>query len=218
MAKRTATDPTACGSRLQATRGRASGYLPLRVNLRGGLCVGRVDVAGRMDALDDQTIRAFLREEAPRLVAALTLIAGSREAAEDAMQEALARAWDRSERGEEIRSLGAWVTTVALNHARNAARRGRFDLRLLGRLGRSPGVAAPTGDRVDLGRALSQLPVRQREVTVLHYYLDMDVRTVADTLGVHEGTVKTSLHRARAALAATLSADETEEVTHDGRR
>jgi RNA polymerase sigma-70 factor (ECF subfamily) len=134
------------------------------------------------------------------------------------MQEALARAWDRSERGEEIRSLGAWVTTVALNHARNAARRGRFDLRLLGRLGRSPGVAAPTGDRVDLGRALSQLPVRQREVTVLHYYLDMDVRTVADTLGVHEGTVKTSLHRARAALAATLSADETEEVTHDGRR
>jgi RNA polymerase sigma-70 factor (ECF subfamily) len=170
-----------------------------------------------VEQLDDQTIRAFLREEAPRLVAALTLIAGSREAAEDAMQEALARAWDRSERGEEIRSLGAWVTAVALNHARNAARRGRFDLLLRGRLGRSPAVAAPTGDRIDLGRALWRLPARQREVTVLHYYLDMDVHSVAEVLGVHEGTIKTSLHRARSALAATLSADETEEVTHDGR-
>jgi RNA polymerase sigma-70 factor (ECF subfamily) len=175
------------------------------------------DDAERPDTLDDQTIRAFLREEAPRLVAALTLIAGSREAAEDAMQEALARAWDRSERGEEIRSLGAWVTTVAINHARNAARRGRFDLLLRGRLGRSPSVAAPTGDRVDLARGLAQLPVRQREVTVLHYYLDMDIRTVAETLGVHEGTVKTSLHRARAALAAALGADENEEVMRDGR-
>jgi DNA-directed RNA polymerase specialized sigma24 family protein len=146
--------------------------------------------------LDDQTIRAFLREEAPRLVAALGLISGSREAAEDALQEALARAWERSERGEEIRSLGAWVTTVALNLARNSARRGRFDL----------------------GRALAALPLRQREVTVLRYYLDLDVRAIADSLGVHEGTVKTSLHRARRALAAELGADETEEVAHDGRR
>jgi RNA polymerase sigma factor (sigma-70 family) len=168
--------------------------------------------------LDDQTIRAFLREEAPRLVAALGLITGSREAAEDALQEALARAWERSERGEEIRSLGAWVTTVGLNIARNTARRGRFDLLLRGRLRRPDAVAAPTGDRVDLGRALAALPVRQREVTVLRYYLDLDVRAIADSLGVHEGTVKTSLHRARRALAAELGADETEEVTHDGRR
>jgi RNA polymerase sigma-70 factor (ECF subfamily) len=150
------------------------------------------------------------------LVAALSLIAGSREAAEDAMQEALARAWDRSERGEEIRSLGAWVTAVALNHARNAARRRRFDQRLRRRLGRSHEVEAPSGDRIDLSRALSGLPARQRETTVLHYYLDMDVQTIADTLGVHVGTVKTSLHRARIALATALGVDEAEEVSHDG--
>jgi RNA polymerase sigma factor (sigma-70 family) len=120
-------------------------------------------------------------------VAALGLITGSREAAEDALQEALARAWERSERGEEIRSLGAWATIVALNLARNSARRGRFDLLLRGRLRRLDTVAAPTGDRVDLGRALAALPVRQREVTVLRYYLDLDVRAIADSLGVHEG-------------------------------
>lgn len=133
------------------------------------------------------------------------------------MQEALARAWERSERGEEIRSLGAWVTTSALNLARNSARRVRFEAVLRRRLRRSPHAPAPTGDRIDLGRALAGLPGRQREVTVLHYYLDLDVRTIAVTLGVHEGTVKTSLHRARRALAAELGADETEEVAHDGR-
>ncbi|HKN79817.1 MAG TPA: sigma factor [Actinomycetota bacterium] len=46
------------------------------------------------------------------MVAAVALTSGSRPAAEDAVQEALLRAWERSEKGEEIDSLQAWVTTV----------------------------------------------------------------------------------------------------------
>ena len=62
------------------------------------------------DLLDEGTIREFLVATYPRLVAAVALISGSRAAAEDAVQEALARAWERSERGEQIESLPAWVT------------------------------------------------------------------------------------------------------------
>jgi len=47
-------------------------------------------------------------------------------------------------------------------------------------------------------------------VVVLHYHLGFPMGEVAGTLGVSEGTVKTSLHRARRALARALRLDEEE--------
>ncbi|HKZ76153.1 MAG TPA: hypothetical protein VJ259_05765, partial [Actinomycetota bacterium] len=58
-----------------------------------------------LELIDEIAIREFLYGDYPRLVAGVALVAGSRPAAEDAVQEALARAWERSERGEEIESL-----------------------------------------------------------------------------------------------------------------
>ncbi|TMK96344.1 MAG: SigE family RNA polymerase sigma factor, partial [Actinobacteria bacterium] len=66
--------------------------------------------------MDEQTIRGFLATDYPRLVAAVSLACGSRAAAEDAVQEALARAW---ERGEHIEALRAWVMKVAINLVRS---------------------------------------------------------------------------------------------------
>jgi RNA polymerase sigma-70 factor (ECF subfamily) len=143
-------------------------------------------------------------------VGAVALVAGSRAVAEDAVQEALARAWERTERGEDIDSLPAWVTRTAMNLSRSAFRRLRAELRARER----PAASAPTAEaagaevRADLARALAALPRRQREVVGLHYHLGLPVGEVAGTLGVSEGTVKTSLHRARRALARALRPDE----------
>ena len=124
----------------------------------------------------------------------MTLVAGSRAAAEDAVQEALARAWERSQRGERIESLGAWVTRVAMNLSKSRLRRIRAEARARERVVAAPerSVAAQSGDRVDVERALAALPRRQREATVLRYYLGFDVDEVAEVLGVHEGTAKTT--------------------------
>jgi RNA polymerase sigma-70 factor (ECF subfamily) len=73
-------------------------------------------------------------------------------------------------------------------------------------------VPEPTTDAVDLRRGLSKLSPRQREVTVLRYYLDLDVTEIASLLGVSEGTVKTQLHRARTSLARALGEQELEEA------
>ena len=135
----------------------------------------------------------------------MALITGSRAAAEDAVQEALARAWERSERGEQIESLPAWVTRVAMNLSNSRLRRMRIEAKHRVDVARVVADAGATSDsRIDVGRALAALPHRQREVTVLRYYLGLNVSEIAQTLELNEGTVKTSLFRARKALAAVL--------------
>jgi RNA polymerase sigma-70 factor (ECF subfamily) len=144
-------------------------------------------------------------------VAAVALIAGSHDAAEDAVQEALARAWERSDT-DAIGSLPAWVTRVSLNLAKSRLRRIRAEATAKQRLGAAAEQhAAPGGMRTDVERALGTLPRRQREVTVLRYYLGMDVAEIARTLGVSDGTVKTQLFRARQALARELGEEADEE-------
>ena len=161
-------------------------------------------------------IRDFLATTYPRLVAAVALITGNYAAAEDVVQEALARAWERSDRGEQIDSLPAWVTKVAMNLSKSRLRRGRVESRAHDRLGAqrpsNPGNITEYG--LDLDRALAELPRRQREVVVLHYYLGFDVRDAARSLGVSQGTVKTSLFRARQSIAAALGQNDSEEADH----
>lgn len=67
-------------------------------------------------------------------------------------------------------------------------------------------------ERVDVARALAGLPRRQREATVLRYYLALSVEEIAATLGVSEGAAKTTLFRARQALAETLGEHDMEEA------
>jgi RNA polymerase sigma factor (sigma-70 family) len=149
----------------------------------------------------------------------VALVCGSRATAEDAVEEALARAWERSERGERIESLRAWVFKVATNLVRSGFRRlaaeRRAKTRLEGGRHRQDGLGSAdrSNDLVDLRRALARLPTRQREATVLRYYLDMDVREIAEALGVNEGTAKTTLFRARQALATALGEHDEEEAT-----
>jgi RNA polymerase sigma-70 factor (ECF subfamily) len=152
-------------------------------------------------------------------VVAVALTCGSYPAAEDAVQEALVRAWQREHRGAPIDSLEAWVATVALNLSRSGIRRAIVERKVKHRLATDvPASAAAAGDTVDLERALARLPRRQRETAVLRYLLEMDTREVAAVLKVSEGTVKSQLARARANLAADLGVHEALEEDHAGPR
>jgi RNA polymerase sigma-70 factor, ECF subfamily len=177
--------------------------------------------------LDEDAIRAFVVEDYPRIVTGLSVMCGSRSAAEDAVQDALAKAWERSERGEHIEQLAGWVTVVARNNLRSwfrrlrAERRARQTLEAREALERVTGAGAAAGapdDRLDVARALALLTETQREITVLHYYLGMTVADVGRALGISDGTVKSTLYRARQILAPALGLDEPSGgVTHDAR-
>jgi RNA polymerase sigma-70 factor (ECF subfamily) len=163
--------------------------------------------------MDDDRIAEFVAHDYGRVVAAVALVCGDRARAEDAVQEALAKAWlQRS----HLESLTAWVTRVALNDVRSRFRRLGAERRAYERLTALKGPEAIAADPEDvfdrrLLAAMAGLAGRQRAAVVLHYLLDQSVDEVARTLGVHPGTVKTSLHRARAALRQAL---EPEEVTN----
>ncbi|MCU1428575.1 MAG: polymerase sigma factor [Actinomycetia bacterium] len=167
--------------------------------------------------MDETIFDDFFVFEYPRLVAALTLVTGDGDVARDAVDEACARAWERVRRNQPIDALGAWVRVVALNVARGRFRRRATERRAQQRLGAAASATTSTASSVDsalaidVARALATLPRRQREVVVMHYFLDVAVDDVATQLGVSGGTVKTSLHRARAALAIRLG-DTNDEV------
>lgn len=160
-----------------------------------------------MDLIEgEQAVERLAREQHVRLVRAVALSCGSLPAAEDAVQEAFARALQRARAGEPFTHLGGWVVTVALNLTRSAGRRSWRTVPLTEHAGGRVDPVDPA--LVDLQRAVDALPRRQREVVVLHYYLGFEVRLIALLLEVSDGNVKNALHRARASLAKALHVEE----------
>ena len=157
----------------------------------------------------DERFEELYARDYSRLVAGLALVTGDRDRARDAVDEAIARAYERLRRGRSIDELGAWVRVVATNWARGRFRRAQGEARARARLAtlaprsEREGQGAP-GAAVDVQRALAALPRRQREITVLHYFVDLPIAEIAREFGIAEGTVKSALHSARATLARLL--------------
>jgi RNA polymerase sigma-70 factor, ECF subfamily len=139
-----------------------------------------------------------------RLVSQVYAYCGDLGDAQDIVQEAFARAWTRWSRISGYHDPVAWLRTVAWNLATSRWRRSRVALRhLLSQ--REETVAPPGPERVALSRALATLPPRLRRVMVLRYLADLPITEIAVQEGVPEGTVRSWLHRARAALATQLT-------------
>lgn len=135
-------------------------------------------------------------------------------AAEDAAQESLVRIWKAMGSYDGRASLSTWVYTITRNRCLSAIAR-RRELASLSdaaveaeaeaqgqQLGAS--VSEPQDMSATLRALVDLLPERYRRTLLLFYYEDRSVSEVASMLGMPEGTVKTSLFRARAALAEQL--------------
>jgi RNA polymerase sigma-70 factor (ECF subfamily) len=123
---------------------------------------------------------------------------------DDVVQEALIRAWQRWSTYDESRGTPvAWLLGVLADRCRrHRIRRPAAMVELL-----DHGTAAQMPD-VDLERAIEGLSRRQREAVDLHYFVGLDVATVAEVMGCAPGTVKATLHQARARLRETLGDDD----------
>jgi RNA polymerase sigma-70 factor, ECF subfamily len=159
---------------------------------------------------------AFLplyRRHAPLLFGFVTRMVGPAEA-EDVLQEAWLRAARSLPRFEWRSSLATWLCGIAANCAREHLRRaGRND-------DSAPDLeqeqvfvwydAIPA--QIDLERGLARLSPRYREVLLLHDVMQLTHAEIAAALGINEGTSKSNLSRARAALREILSSNPTMET------
>jgi len=154
-----------------------------------------------------------------RLLHALYAMTGDLAEAQDVVQEAYARAWQRWSSVSSYDDPAAWVRTVAWRLAISRRRKARNRLSAAMRLHAiSPPVPEPSPDSAAIVAALRKLPDAQRRALALHYLCDLSVEAVAAETGVSTGTVKSRLSRGRAALAAvidtTLITTNTKEAIH----
>ena len=132
------------------------------------------------------------------------------DAAADAAQEALTRAWLRRGKKRTGVDWWTWAAGFAVRVCREFIRAPRFE-----DLGHPDDRKMP-GDAFDdsasrfrsdpdLQAAVHALPNRQREVTVLRFLVGQSIREVAATLDCPEGTVKSNLFKAVRTLRGKLS-------------
>jgi RNA polymerase sigma-70 factor (ECF subfamily) len=135
-------------------------------------------------------------------------------AAEDAAQESLVRIWKAIGGYDGRASLSTWIYTITRNRCLTAIERRRelaslSDDAIAAEAEAQAQTLGAADDEPQQGAALLRelvdlLPERYRRTLTLFYYQDRSVSEVARMLGMPEGTVKTNLSRARAALAEQL--------------
>lgn len=122
---------------------------------------------------------------------------------DDVVQEALIRAWQRwstydGSRGTPV----AWLLGILADRCRRHRSRSRAGLVV--ELVDHGMTTAPAMHDVDLERAVAELSKRQRQAVDLYYFVGLDLATVAEVMGCAPGTVKATLHQARAHLRDVL--------------
>jgi RNA polymerase sigma factor (sigma-70 family) len=134
------------------------------------------------------------------LYGALCLIIRDRGEAEDVMQEAFLKVWERWDRVQEMENPAGYLYRTALNLHRKRIRRASLSIRRAVGLGPSRDSLADVETRDAVFRALGTLTPRQRESVVLVDLLDYSSEEAAELMGISAATVRVLASQGRAAI------------------
>jgi len=153
-----------------------------------------------------QDFAVFFGTERTRLFGTLALVTADRVEAEELMQEAFVRVWERWDRVVRHPDPVGYLYRTAFNLVRQ--RRRRLRRAALRRVEAAPSIDpfAAVDDLVDVAEALRALTERQRAALVLTDLLDFDSAEAAHLLGVRPGTVRSLASQGRASLREVLGA------------
>jgi len=139
----------------------------------------------------------------PRVWRAAYAVAGDRELANDAAQDAFIRAGAALHRFDRRRPLEPWLVRIAVNRAIDLVRARRCEA--AEELPEALAFDPPLPDD-EVRSALARLGPERRAVIALHYWFDYTTPEIAEVLGVPVGTVNSRLARALRDLRLDLEA------------
>src|SRR5262245_17859848 len=160
---------------------------------------------GRADLLE-----YLVRRHAAGLLTFLARMVGDRHRAEELFQEVFLAVWLKRKQYQHPRPFRPWLYAIALNRCRAV-----FRIRAPAPVTLAPGdpaapeplpeeqaIAAETAGQV--ARAVTLLPPQQRAVVVLRVWQGLPYARIAEVVGCTEGTVRSHMHHALAALRREL--------------
>lgn len=159
---------------------------------------------------DHEAFEALATSAADRLYAVARLVLRSTDLAEDAVQEALVRAWQQLPSLRDPDKFDGWLYRLVVNACSDQGRQQRRWSMQMRPMPVSVTVEDDTNlvaDREQLSRGFDRLKPDHRAVVVLHYYSGFSTPEIAQILGIPEGTARSRLHYATEALRAALAAD-----------
>jgi RNA polymerase sigma-70 factor (ECF subfamily) len=159
-------------------------------------------VAAFLDG-DASAFGALYDAHAPSLYAFIQRLLGRwRSEANDALQDVWLRAARDLPRFRGQSAFRTWLFGIAVNRCREIL---RLAPNWEEELAEDLAITMPSPEeRIDLERAVARLPLRYREVLVLHDIYEHTHAEIAAMLGIEDGTSKSNLSRARALLRKSM--------------
>jgi RNA polymerase sigma-70 factor (ECF subfamily) len=162
---------------------------------------------------DAQSFRQVYEACFPMLLKVVFHITGNMDLAEEICQETFIRYYDKAMTFPSEDDAKYWLIRVAKNLAINQVKRKVRELSMVEKLKKYP-VEKPSEDgadvlmaketKLEVRKAIAQLPEKFRLVIVMKEYTDMDYKAIAKTLHISESNVKVRVFRARKMLEQAL--------------
>lgn len=153
--------------------------------------------------MDNQEFQDRVRACERRLYATAYLLLHVTADCEDAVQEAVLRAWQRLPGLQNPQFFETWLTRIVINECksqlRRRGRRGETEL--------SPRLAAPVSPEPELHAALTALKWKYRVVLTLKYIDGYTIEEIARILTLPRGTVSSRLDQAKRLLRAQMKGE-----------
>jgi RNA polymerase sigma-70 factor (sigma-E family) len=167
--------------------------------------VARPTAASAQPSFDD-----WVAARGPSLLRFAFVVTGSQHAAEDAVQDALARACEKWSRVGRTQDPDSYVRRMVVNAHISRWRRTRREAPV--ESFRDGDGHPDPADRVGTADAVwavcRGLPPRQRAAVVLRFYEDLEYAEIAALLGCSEVTARSHVHRALTALRSRLAEED----------
>lgn len=161
---------------------------------------------------DRDAFEMIIRTQSRALFAIAYGILQNREEAEDAVQDALVKAWKSRWRVRDPEKFPAWLAMIARHRARDVFRK-RKNVPLAEDVAKSFVDEANTNRNMisstesldrQLHAALAALPELHRSALTLRYFEEMDYRSIESLLGLSNGSLRGILGRALASMRKQL--------------